>query len=567
VQSSITYTLGDNVENLTLTESDAIDGTGNDLDNIVTGNSAANTLDGGEGADTLDGGAGADTMLGGAGDDVYVVDDTGDVVTELTGDGTDLVQSEITYTLGDYVENLTLTGSGVINGYGNSLDNELTGNSAANTLDGGEGADTLDGGAGADTMLGGAGDDVYVVDDAGDVVAEATDGQFENFDFSQGTAGETVILGWTIVNERVMLDGTSTLAGWATVVDSSTAPNGGTETSSYSGGTFTTTLSSETQTSTGLAVNLTSTLSGVVNTPISGIGGVLHGPAIYSNNAVTLSSGDLISFDWKAEGGDDAFDVYGYIVDVDTGSTELLLDETGDSASDVSPWQTVSHTVTTAGNYKFVFVSGSWDATGGEVAGASPYIDNVITLADGVEQLTGVEGGTDLVQSTLSYSLTGGVENLTLMGSAAIDGNGNALENILIGNSAANTLDGGLGSDSLTGGSGQDQFVFSTSLNSTTNVDTLLDFQTGTDSIVLSEAVFSQLADLDIGSSPSVDNLLIGDAALDANDYLLYNSSTGVLSYDADGSGTASAAVAFAKIELNGVPPTDLSATDFIISA
>jgi Ca2+-binding RTX toxin-like protein len=137
----------------------------------------------------------------------------------------------------------------------------------------------------------------------------------------------------------------------------------------------------------------------------------------------------------------------------------------------------------------------------------------------------------------------------------------------LIGNSAENTLNGGLGSDSLTGGSGQDQFVFSTSLNSTTNVDTLLDFQTGTDSIVLSEAVFAQLADLDIGSSPSVDNLLIGDAALDANDYLLYNSSTGVLSYDADGSGTASAAVAFAKIELNGVPPTDLSATDFIISA
>jgi hypothetical protein len=84
---------------------------------------------------------------------------------------------------------------------------------------------------------------------------------------------------------------------------------------------------------------------------------------------------------------------------------------------------------------------------------------------------------------------------------------------------------------------------------------------------VLSEAVFAQLAGLDIGSSPSADNLLIGGVALDANDYLLYNSSTGVLSYDADGNGTASAAVAFAKIELNGVPPADLSATDFIISA
>ncbi|NBO20341.1 MAG: hypothetical protein EBV03_14190, partial [Proteobacteria bacterium] len=60
---------------------------------------------------------------------------------------------------------------------------------------------------------------------------------------------------------------------------------------------------------------------------------------------------------------------------------------------------------------------------------------------------------------------------------------------------------------------------------------------------------------------------VIGTAALDANDYLVYNSSTGVLSYDADGNGTASAAVAFAKIELNGVPPADLSATDFIVAA
>jgi Ca2+-binding RTX toxin-like protein len=408
---------------------------------------------------------------------------------------------------------------------------------------------------------------VYVVDDAGDVVVEATDGQFENYDFGQGSAGDTTILGWTIVNSRVLLDGTSTLAGWATVVDGSTAPDGGTEASSYSGGSFATTLSSATQTGMGLEVNLTSVLSGVANTPSTGVGGVMHGPAIYSNTAVDLAVGDLISFDWKAEGGADAFDVYGYIVDVDTGSTELLLDETGGSASDDSPWQTVSHTVTVAGSYKFVFVSGSWDATGGQAAGASLYIDNVITLTDGASQLTGVEDGTDLVKSTVSYSLSGGVENLTLMGSDAIDGNGNALANTLIGNSAVNVLDGGAGNDTLTGGAGQDQFVFSATLNSTTNVDTVLDFQTGVDKLVLSEAVFAKLADLAIGASPLAANLVIGTAALDANDYLVYNSSTGVLSYDADGSGTASAAVAFAQIELNGVPPTDLSATDFIVAA
>ena len=64
-------------------------------------------------------------MSGGLGDDSYSVDDAGDVVNEASGEGTDLVQSAITYTLPANVENLTLTGVGNLNATGNTLANAL----------------------------------------------------------------------------------------------------------------------------------------------------------------------------------------------------------------------------------------------------------------------------------------------------------------------------------------------------------------------------------------------------------------------------------------------------------
>ena len=172
VQSSVTYTLADNLENLTLTGTTAINGTGNTLNNVLTGNSGANTLTGGAGNDLLDGGTGIDKLYGGTGDDTYVVDVTTDIVSENVNEGTDTVQSKVTYTLGANLESLTLTGTTAINGTGNTLNNVLTGNSAINTLTGGAGNDRLDGKAGADKMSGGTGDDTYVVDNTSDTVTE-----------------------------------------------------------------------------------------------------------------------------------------------------------------------------------------------------------------------------------------------------------------------------------------------------------------------------------------------------------------------------------------------------------
>ena len=158
VESSVSYTFAasSGLEELQLSGA-ALNGTGNELDNLITGTSGNNSLSGGTGNDTL---------VGGAGNDTYVVDSNEDVVMESGADTLDVVQSSAPgFTLSSGVENLTLTGSASINGAGNELNNLMVGNSAANVLDG------L---ASADTMRGAGGNDSYYADDANDVVDEDT---------------------------------------------------------------------------------------------------------------------------------------------------------------------------------------------------------------------------------------------------------------------------------------------------------------------------------------------------------------------------------------------------------
>ncbi|MEP0324259.1 calcium-binding protein [Bauldia litoralis] len=166
VASSVSFTLGANVEYLGLSGTANISGTGNGLANILVGNSGNNALFGGDGADGIDGMGGADDMRGGTGDDTYFVDNAGDGVTEFAGQGTDTVASSIAFTLGANVENLVLTGSAKINGTGNNLANTLVGNAGKNTLNGGGAADTISGGLGKDKLLGKGGKDMFVFADA-----------------------------------------------------------------------------------------------------------------------------------------------------------------------------------------------------------------------------------------------------------------------------------------------------------------------------------------------------------------------------------------------------------------
>lgn len=177
VESKLSFSLAGiaNVENLLLLDTGSIDGSGNELANLIVGNAGNNRLNGAAGNDTLEGnagndrlggGAGADVMRGGAGDDIYinpVLSGAGaDTIEEMAGGGTDTVQSDATLSIADTpnVERLDLTGTADINGTGNQLANLISGNSGMNILSGGSGADTLNGGPGRDVLIGGKGNDL-----------------------------------------------------------------------------------------------------------------------------------------------------------------------------------------------------------------------------------------------------------------------------------------------------------------------------------------------------------------------------------------------------------------------
>ncbi|MBQ0961948.1 calcium-binding protein, partial [Ideonella sp. 4Y11] len=168
IQSAVTILeLAASVEELELLGSEAINGAGNELSNIILGNSAGNVLTGGAGADslfgaagndTLSGGIGVDALAGGDGADVYQLDGDGDSVVELAAEGLDTVRSSSSVSaLWANVENLTLTGARSIDGVGNELSNRINGSSGNNKLDGRAGNDTLLGGLGIDTYILGRG--------------------------------------------------------------------------------------------------------------------------------------------------------------------------------------------------------------------------------------------------------------------------------------------------------------------------------------------------------------------------------------------------------------------------
>ena len=493
VISSVSWSLAPNIEDLVLTGTAAVNGTGNVLGNRLWGNAGANVLDGG---------AGADTLRGGAGDDVYVIDDAADQAIELAGEGSDRVEASVSYTLGDNVENLTLTGSAAINGTGNALGNVLTGNSAANVL------------------TGGLGDDTYVVS-TGDSVVEAAGG---------GTDTVQSGVSWTLAAdvENLTLTGTAVINGTGNALDNVLTGNsaanvlaGGAGNDTYVVGTGDTVTESANGGTDTVQAGVTWTLSAEVEnllltgtTAINGTGNALANVMVGNIAANTLNGGAGVDTMIGGAGNDS------YVVDYAADAIIELANEGTDSVSSNVSYTLSNHvenltlTGTTAingtGNALDNLLIGN--SAVNTLAGGGGNDTYVVTSGDVVVEAPGE--GMDTVQAGITWTLanTANVENLTLTGTSGINGTGNALDNVLTGNSGANTLTGGAGNDTLIGGAGRDTMVGGAG-DDTYVVDVANDTVTE----LLNEGTDTVLAAVTLTVGSNVENLtLTGTAAINA---------------------------------------------------
>lgn len=408
-----------------------IGGAGNDQ---IYGLNGDDWLIGGAGHDWLDGGNGTDRMWGGIGDDIYIVDRGNDEVIEFEGEGHDTVRASVHYTMTANVEDLILTGSSNINGWGNSLDNHIYGNAGRNSLWGGDGRDELHGGAGndfldggdqddtmfggtgADFMVGGEGNDTYYVDQLGDSITENSE---QGWDWVHSTI--SYVLGYSV--DGLILDGTANIDGAGNELHNALYGNSG-------------------------------------NNMLFGYGGDDYIVGGRGNDSMFGGEGDD-SYDVEDEG-DKVFETFGRGMD------------------SVTVYGDFDYTLTA--NVENLKLYGHGSGTGNELENyiAGNDYDNVLDGRGGIDHMIGGYGddtyyvdatgdearevgefeGHDTVFSTADYTLGEYVDVLSLANGNAVYGAGNDQDNTIFGNAGSNILSGRGGADTLSGLGGNDTFIF-----------------------------------------------------------------------------------------------------------
>lgn len=499
VFSTVSYSLSAEIENLQLQGTNAINAIGNELKNTLTGNNANNSLDGGLGIDTLS---------GGLGDDTYSVNQTGDKVTEAKNAGIDTVISEISYTLADTLENLTLSGSSAIN---------ATGNTSANVLIGNAGANSLEAGPGADTMIGQAGDDNYSIDNSADRAVEMIAAGFDSVISSINYSLPDNI-------EQLTLAGNANLQGTGNLLNNVLIGNTGTN-------------------------NLKGNEGNDILDGKAGIDTLIGGTG---DDSYTVDNSSDSIIENNDEGIDTVYSSISWILA--NYFEQLVLIGTNNIDANGNEFNN-----TLTGNAKNNVLDGKAgiDTLIGADGNDTYLVDN---SEDSIIEL--VNNGIDAVRSSVDYSLTAEIENLVLLGTTNNKATGNALNNSLSGNNGANvisgnagddSINGGLANDTLEGGAGKDVFILDTAANS----DTVTDFTATDDTLQLDNAIFTALG---ANGTVAASRFHVGTFAVDKDDYIIYDYATGSLFYDADGNGI-SAIIKIATLGTNLV----LTNSDFVV--
>jgi Ca2+-binding RTX toxin-like protein len=446
-----------------------------------------------------------------------------------------LAKTAMTTVLATGAQTLTLDGA-ARNGVGNAAANTLTGNAAANVLDGAAGNDTMTGGAGddvlagglgADRMTGGTGNDIYYVDNAGDVVIEAT-GAANGVDTVHVDAR---LARYTLATslENLVAEGTTPFTAIGNAANNKITTGAGADKLD----------------------------GGVGNDVLDGGRGIDRMTGGLGNDIYVVDTTRDLAIEAAGQGTDTVESSATYTLGVNIERLVLTGDDSIGGAGNALDNVLIGNN--SANNLNGMAGADRMEGRGGNDTYTIDSVRDVV--------VEGMNQGLDRVFSSLTTTLAANVENLFLTGAAALNGTGNGLNNWIGGNSAVNTLNGAAGQDVLSGlggndvligGAGADRFLFTALTDGT---DRIQDFQRGVDDIVVDASTFggglragALAANLLVVGSNPLATLTIGQ--------FLYDSDDGRLFFDVNGR-AAGGLVHFAT--LSGAPA--ITALDFVIAA